>query len=106
MATDSLNKGEIGQVIRVNYGSDISSAASVKIFIEPEFGTLKEFVATVPGVPVTVNGVTFEANEYAEYTTLSEEDLDYIGRNRKKVKVEFSSTDIQQTNYEKFRVLA
>ena len=56
--------------------------------------------------PVTVNGVTFLANEYAEYTTLKEDDLDYVGRWRMKLKATFSDTDIRQTDYVKFRVLS
>ena len=100
-----LNKGEIGQPLRVNIGEDISAATSAIIFAEPERGTIKEFTATIPAVPVTVDGVTLNANEYAEYTTLTEEDLDYIGRWRMKLKATFSSTDVRQTNYQKFRVL-
>ena len=101
-----INKGEIGQTLRINLGEDISAATSTIIFAEPEVGTVKEFVATVPAVPITVNGVTLNANEYAEYTTTSAEDLDYIGRWRMKLKATFSSTEVSQTNYEKFRVLA
>ena len=101
-----LNKGEIGQPLRINLGEDISLATETIILAEPEVGTLKEFTATVPNVNVTVNGVTLLANEYAEYTTLNEDDLDYIGRWRMKLKATFSSTDVRQTNYQKFRVLA
>lgn len=100
-----LNKGEIGQPLRINLGEDISAATSVIIYAQPEQGTLKEFTATVPAVPVTVDGVTLNANEYAEYTTLSEEDLPYVGRWRMKLKATFASDDVRQTNYQKFRVL-
>ena len=101
-----LNKGEIGQPLRVNLGADISAATSATILAQPEVGTEKEFIATIPAVPVTVDGVTLNANEYAEYTTLAAEDLDYAGRWRMKLKAEFASSDIRQTNYVKFRVLA
>ena len=100
-----LNKGEIGQPLRVNLGEDISEATEAIIFAQPEVGTEKEFVATIPAVPVTVDGVTLNANEYAEYTTTTVEDLDYAGRWRMKLKATFSSTDVRQTNYQKFRVL-
>lgn len=100
-----INKGEIGQPLRINLGEDISSATSAIILAQPEVGALKEFTATVPNVPVTVDGVTLNANEYAEYTTLTKEDLDFAGRWRMKLKATFSSTDIRQTNYVKFRVL-
>ena len=99
------NKGEIGVVIRVDAGEDISAATSVLILLQPELGAVKEFVATVPGSDVTVNGITYTANEYAEYTTTSEEDLDYAGKWRKKAESTFSSSRVTQTNYVKFGVL-
>ena len=100
-----INKGEIGQPLRVNLGEDISAATSAIIIAQPEVGAAKEFTATIPDSPVTVDGVILNADEYAEYTTLSKEDLDYVGRWRMKLKATFSSTDIRQTNYVKFRVL-
>ncbi len=101
-----LNKGEIGQPLRVNLGEDISLATSSIIIAQPEVGQTKEFVATVPAVPVVVDGITLNANEYAEYTTLTKEDLNYAGRWRMKLKAEFADNDIRQTNFVKFRVLA
>jgi hypothetical protein len=99
------NKGEIGSIIRVNAGQDISSATSVLIMLEPEVGTIKEFVATVPAVQVTVDNVVYPANQYAEYTTILATDLDYSGKWRKKAAITFSSALVTQTNYVKFRVL-
>tara|TARA_R110002074_G_scaffold119_2_gene489 strand:+ start:3003 stop:3320 length:318 start_codon:yes stop_codon:yes gene_type:complete len=101
-----LNKGEIGQPLRINLGVDISAATSAIIICQPEAGTAKEFTATIPATPVTLpNGDVLAANEYAEYTTTSTEDLDYVGKWRMKLKATFSSTDVRQTNYQKFRVL-
>ena len=101
-----LNKGEIGQPLRVNLGEDISAATDAIILAQPEVGIQKEFTATVPNVNVTVDGVTLLANEYAEYTTLTKEDLDFEGRWRMKLKATFSATDVRQSNYVKFRVLS
>ena len=100
-----LNKGEIGQPLRINFGVDIS-LATAEMLVEPEIGTLKTFTALIPATPVTVDGVVLAANEYVEYTTVSKDDLDYVGRWRYKAKLAFSSTDIRQSNYVKFRVLA
>lgn len=100
-----INKGETGQVLIVNLGEDISTASETLIIAQPEFGTTKEFIATVPNVAIVVNGETLNANEYAEYTTASEEDLDYAGRWRMKLKATFGPTDVRQTNFVKFRVL-
>ena len=101
-----VNKGEIGEPLRINLGVDISLAREAIIVAQPEVGETKEFVATIPAVPVTVNNVTLNANEYAEYTTLTKDDLDYEGRWRMRLKADFSSTSVRKTNYVKFRVLA
>ena len=104
MANPNLN--EVGVVIRVNVGKDISlSTPTLKL--QPELGNTKEFTngVTIPNVTVTANNETFTANEYIEYNTI-DGDLDYVGRWKKKAKLNFSTTDIQQTDYEKFRVLA
>ena len=101
-----LNKGEIGQIIRVSFGSDISSALSIKMILQPEAGIKKEFAATVGTSTITVDNVEYEADKYAEYTTISTDDLDYVGRWRKKLEVTFTAQNIEQNNYEKFRVLA
>ena len=102
----SVNKGEIGQPLRVSIGENISLSTSAIIIAEPEVGITKEFTAIIPDVDVTVGGVTLNANEYAEYTTLTIDDLDYVGRWRMKLKATFASTDVRQTDYVKFRVLA
>jgi hypothetical protein len=101
-----LNKGEIGQALRINFGVDISLATTALILSEPEVGTLKTFTATIPAVPVTVDGVTLNANEYVEYKTISEDDQNYAGRWRMKAKLTFSSTDVRQSDYVKYRVLS
>ena len=102
----NYNYNEIGSIIRVNLGYDIASATP-ELIIEPEVGYLKVISTgvTIPGVTVETDTETFEAGEYIEYTTIKH-DLDYVGRWRKKAKLTYSSDDIQQSNYEKFRVLA
>jgi hypothetical protein len=102
----SVNKGEIGEPLRVNIGENISLATSAIIIAEPEVGQVKKFTAIIPDVDVTVGDVTLNANEYAEYTTLKSTDLDYVGRWRMKLEATFSSTSVRQTDYVKFRVLA
>lgn len=100
-----LNVGEIGQPLRINVGEDISAATSAVIIAQPEVGQAKEFTATIPSVSVVVDGETLAADEYAEYTTTTKDDLDYSGRWRMKLKLTFSATDIRQTDFVKFRVL-
>ena len=104
MANPNLN--EVGVTIRVNVGSDISASVPT-LMMQPEIGLIKVITTgvTIPNSTVTVDNETFTANEYIEYSTI-DGDLDYVGRWRKKAKLDFSSTDIQQTDYEKFRVLA
>jgi len=101
----NLNYNEIGQVIRVNVGKDIIGTIPTLILL-PEFGELREITTgvTIPTVDVVESGETYYAGEYIEYTTAAC-DLDYVGRWKKKAKIEYSSTNIEQTNFEKFRVL-
>ncbi len=105
MTTDNLNFNEIGQVIRVNVGKDISSSTP-SLFLQPELGLTKEIIngVTIPNVTVETDLQTYNANEYIEYTTI-DGDLDYAGKWRKKALVNFSTANIEQTDYVKFRVL-
>jgi len=102
---ENLNHNEIGSIIRVNLGYDISLSTPTLI-LQPETGKTKEITqgVTIPDVQVITDKETFEADEYIEYTTI-DGDLDYVGRWKKKAKLEFSTSGIQQNNFEKFRVL-
>lgn len=102
----SANYQEVGHIIRVNVGSDITSATSLTLKLLPQLGAAKEISTgvTAPAATVTVGEVTFTGGEYIEYTT-KDGDLDFVGLWRKKAILEFSSSDIEQTNYESFRVL-
>lgn len=99
-----LNKGEIGQVIRVNAGTDITSAISIDMKLVPEFGEIKIFTATVGVGDVEEGNETFTSGEYAEYTTVLDTDLDYAGRWKKRIEV-VSINSTLKTNFESFRVL-
>jgi len=101
----NLNFNEIGQIIRVNVGKDISLSTPTLI-LQPELGEVKEITTgvTIPNVQVVTDSETFEANEYIQYTTIID-DLDYAGRWKKKAKLEFSTSNIEQTDFQKFRVL-
>ena len=102
----NLNYKEVGQPIRINLGEDISLATPTLI-LWPEVGCSKEITdgVTIPATNVTVGDETLLANEYIEYYT-KEADLDYVGRWKFKAKLNFSTTDIRQTDFQKFRVLA
>lgn len=101
----NLNKGEVGQPIRINLGEDISLSTPT-LLLQPEVGLTKEITTdvTIPTDPVTVGDETLLANEYVEYYTKAD-DLDYVGRWKFKAKLTFSATDIRQTDFQKFRVL-
>ena len=102
----NLNFNEVGSIIRVNLGHDIT-ASTPTLILQPEIGKTKEIKTgvTIPNVQVITDLETFEAGEYIEYKTI-DGDLDYVGRWRKKAKLDFSSSDIQQNDFQKFRVLA
>lgn len=101
-----LNYNEVGSTIRVNLGYDIT-AATPKLILQPELGETKviETGVTIPNVTVITDLETFNAGEYIEYKTI-DGDLDYVGRWRKKAQLNFSSTNIQQNDFKKFKVLA
>lgn len=102
----NLNFNEVGQVIRINVGKDIS-ASTPTLVLQPEVGNTKLITSgvTIPTVQVEVNGVIFYPDEYIEYFT-KDGDLDYVGRWKKRVKLDFSSTNIEKTDFVKFRVLS
>lgn len=101
----NMNFNEIGQPIRINLGEDISLSTPTLI-LQPELGNTKNITdgVTIPAVPVIVGGETLNANEYIEYFT-KDKDLDYVGRWKFKAKLDFTSTDIRQTDFQKFKVL-
>jgi hypothetical protein len=101
----NLNLNEIGRVIYVNVGSDISLSTPTLLLL-PEYGEGKEITTgvTIGPTDITVDNEELFANEYIQYTTV-DGDLDYAGRWKKKAKLDFSATDIQQTDFTKFRVL-
>ena len=103
---DNLNIGEIGAVIRVNLGYDISDTTPTLI-LEPEVGYEKHFTdgVTIPIVAFETELESFCAGEYIEYST-KVGDLDYVGRWRKKAKIKVDENNIQQNDFQKFRVLA
>ena len=102
----NLNFKEVGQPIRINLGEDISLSTPTLI-LQPEVGKTKNLTSgvTIPSVDVTVGDETLLAGEYIEYFT-KDGDLDYTGRWKFKAKLNFSTTDIRQTDFQKFRVLA
>ena len=102
----NLNYNEIGQPIRINLGEDITLATPTLI-LWPEIGNQKDITdgVTIPNTNVTVGDETLLAGEYIEYYT-RDGDLDYAGRWKFKTKLTFSTTDIRQTDFQKFRVLA
>lgn len=101
----NLNYNEIGQTIRINIGSDITESTPTLILL-PQVGDKKEITSgvTIPTDDVTENGDTYYAGQYIEYTT-QDGDLDYTGRWKKKAVIEYSLTNIEQTDYINFRVL-
>lgn len=104
--SDNLNFNEIGSVIRVNLNKDITASIPTLI-LQPEVGQTKSITqgVTIPNVTVETELETFTAGEYIEYKTIKD-DLDYVGRWRKKAKLDYSSTLVEQNDFEKFRVLA
>ena len=106
MQTQWSSRFSVFTNIRIDLNEDISLATPTLI-LEPEVGTKLEITTgvTIPSSDVTVDGHVFSANEYVEYQTTAT-DLSYSPHWRYKCKLWFSDTDIRQTNYSRFTVLA
>ena len=71
----TIRKDEVGKIIRVNALFDMTNNSELTlIFTKPDLTTLtvnKASGVSAPGVDVLdpVTGVTFNANEYFQYTT-------------------------------------
>ena len=102
-----MNVGEYGQIFRFNAYQDIS-ATTPTLVLEPRIGTAIERTVTdgviIPSASITVNGQTFNGNEYIEYT-IKEGDLPFAGRWRAKLKLKYSPTKELVTDYQRFTVL-
>lgn len=101
----NINVNETGQVIRANFGQDISAATSYNFIIEPQAGAKQEkTTATVGTINVTVGDETYLANQYIEYTTLTG-DIDQAGQWRLKGEATLSATQKVISDYQRFTVL-
>lgn len=102
-----MNVGEYGQVFRFNAFQDISSGTPT-LKLRPKYGTTITVTTadgvTIPDSAINVNGQTFNANEYIEYT-VKEGDLTYAGRWEAKLEVLYSPTDRSVTDWKRFTVL-
>lgn len=73
----TLKVGEIGKIININTGFDLSGNTELEMnFIKPDLTTLQKLTAngvTAPAVPFTDpdTGEVYAANEYASYPTAS-----------------------------------
>ena len=75
----SFNIDSKGEKIRINLGSDISTATALSMELLPHFGTELNATPTLGTVDVYVGDEKFLANQYVEFTT-TEAMFDYIGR--------------------------
>jgi hypothetical protein len=101
----NFNQASAGDVIRVNFGQDISNGTVFKMIIEEQFGEAQEVTATLGTADIAVDDETYEANQYIEYTTTSATfTKNTTGRWRKKGVATLPSQTIA-TNYSFFRVM-
>jgi len=96
----SYNVKSYGEKIRVNFNTDISSASTYSMIIEPESGDEQALTPTLGTSNVTVGDETLVANQYVEYTTTENQFLDFIGRYRVK-----AAYDAIWSDYILFRVM-
>lgn len=101
----AFNLDGIGQVIRVNFNQDISTATAFSMKLLPENGDEIEVTPTLGTSDTTVDDQTYLANEFVEYTTTDGLfDDGGAGRWQKKATATLASST-PATNYELFRVM-
>ncbi len=101
----NFNQKSFGQVLRVNFGQDVSTATAFELDLEPENGETVDKTPTLGASNVDVGDETFLADEYVEYTTEEDVFLDYVGRWRAKAIATLPGETIA-TDYVLFRVMA
>lgn len=99
-----MNIDNFGQTLRANIGSDVSSASSYQMVLEPEKGNEIGKTATLGTVNIVEGDQTFIANEYIEYI-LEPNVIKFIGQWRKKGIAVISSTQETAGNFARFTVL-
>jgi len=103
-----LNQSEYGQVLRVNFGQDVSSATDLSFTIQPKYGSSIE-KTQLSGVSVgtsntEVGDKTYLANEFIQYT-IEPTNLNFSGEFRMKGKAKLSATNELVSDYEYVQVL-
>ena len=102
----SFNFESAGEIIRVNFGRDISAGTSFKMTLEPQQnGSAADVAPTLGTSKVVVDDEVYEANQYIEYTILAATFIKKTsGRWRKKGVATLASQTIA-TDYSFFRVM-
>jgi hypothetical protein len=105
----NTNVGEYGQTLRFNVLYDISAAVITLSFYPPNSDGVDKTVTegvVVPNTPITVDGVTLNANEYAEYI-IEQGLLSKTGKWRVRLTATFSNPDKNfKTDFKTLEVLA
>jgi hypothetical protein len=100
----NFSKDGVGQKLYINFDTDVSTATSYDMTIQPENGEIQEVTPTLGTSDIVVNEKTFLANQYVEYAITADMFATHVGRWRAKAKATFSSTNILSTRYVLFRV--
>jgi len=103
-----LNVGEYGQVLRINFNADLTTATSYGFTLQPKFGVAIEKDNTT-GVTIGTSNTqvgenTYLANEFIEYT-IEPEQLKEAGQYRMKADAVFPNGIKLITDFQQFTVL-
>ena len=100
-----FNQDAYGQVIRVNFGEDISAATAFTLELLPQYGDQQDLTPTLGTSDADVGDQTYLANQFVYYTTTSDmfpNPLSEIWK--KKATATISATVVKATQYTDFRV--
>ncbi len=102
-----LNRFEYGNVLRVNFNQNLTTATELGFTLEPKFGESIEKTnqtgVTIGTTNINVGDETYLANEYTEYT-IEENQLENAGQYRMKGYAIFPIGKVI-TDFQQFTVL-
>lgn len=102
----SFNFESAGEIIRVNFGRDISAGTVFQMILEPQHGGKSTVTGTLGTSAIVVDDETYAANQYIEYAIVAATFTEAnVGRWRKKGIATLPSETVA-TDYSFFRVMA
>jgi len=101
---ENFNVDASGQLLRVNFERDVSTATAFSMTLQPRQGDKLSITPTLGTSGVTVGDEVLAANQYCETTTTANQFNNHIGIWRKKATATLPSGEVVSSQYTFFEV--